>query len=149
MLEMGFVPRDDQSEFEVVVTAPEGYTLERTDQTLSELEARLWKLRGARHIFTTTGEVAGGRAVKGEGNVTRGTIYVRLEDLEERKDAVHPVRGPERGPEDPGGLPRPPGQRQRRLAVPGREPVADLPGQPLRAPTWPSSPSTPTSWSPS
>ena len=81
---MGFVPRDDQSEFEVVVTAPEGYTLERTDQTLKELEARLWKLRGTQHIFTNTGEVAGGRAVKGEGNVTRGTIYVRLEDLEER-----------------------------------------------------------------
>ena len=83
-LQMGFVPRDDQSEFEVVVTAPEGYTLERTDETLKELEARLWKLKGARHIFTSTGEVAGGRAIKGEGNVTRGTIYVRLEDLEER-----------------------------------------------------------------
>jgi hydrophobic/amphiphilic exporter-1 (mainly G- bacteria), HAE1 family len=85
MLQMGFVPRDDQSEFEVVVTAPEGYTLERTDQTLKELESRLWKLKGTQHIFTSTGEVAGGRAVKGEGNVTRGTIYVRLEDLEERK----------------------------------------------------------------
>ena len=86
MLQMGFVPRDDQSEFEVVVTAPEGYTLERTDSTLKELETRLWKLRGARHLFTSTGEVAGGRAVKGEGNVTRGTIYIRLEDLEERKE---------------------------------------------------------------
>ena len=86
MLQMGFVPRDDQSEFEVVVTAPEGYTLERTDQTLKELEARLWKLKGTRHIFANTGEVAGGRTVKGEGNVTRGTIYVRLEDLEERKE---------------------------------------------------------------
>ena len=85
MLQMGFVPRDDQSEFEVVVTAPEGYTLERTDQTLKELEARLWKLRGTQHLFTSTGEVAGGRAVKGEGNVTKGTIYVRLEDLEDRK----------------------------------------------------------------
>ncbi len=83
-LQMGFVPRDDQSEFEVVVTAPEGYTLERTDNTLRELEARLWKLKGTRHIFTSTGEVAGGRAVKGEGNVTKGTIYVRLEDLEDR-----------------------------------------------------------------
>ncbi len=85
MLQMGFVPRDDQSEFEVVVTAPEGYTLERTDQTLKELEAKLWKLKGTQHIFTSTGEVAGGRVVKGEGNVTKGTIYVRLEDLEDRK----------------------------------------------------------------
>ena len=29
--------------------------------------------------------LAGGKEVKGEGNVTKGTIYVRLEDLEERK----------------------------------------------------------------
>ncbi len=84
-LEKGLIPRDDQSEFEVVVTTPEGYTLERTDATLRELEARLRGLRGVRNIVATTGEVAGGRAVKGEGNVTRGSIYVRLEDLEARK----------------------------------------------------------------
>ena len=85
LLQMGFVPRDDQSEFEVVVTAPEGYTLERTDRTLTELEARIRKLRGVQHIFTNTGQITGGRAIKGEGNVTRGTIYVRLEDLEDRR----------------------------------------------------------------
>ena len=85
VLEKGFIPRDDQSEFEVTVTTPEGYTLERTDGTLREIEARLRKLQGVQHLFTTTGQVAGGREVKGEGNVTRGTVYVRLEDLEERK----------------------------------------------------------------
>jgi hydrophobic/amphiphilic exporter-1 (mainly G- bacteria), HAE1 family len=85
-LEKGLIPRDDQSEYEVVVTAPEGYTLERTDQVLRELESRIWKLKGTQHLFTTTGSVAGGRTVKGEGNVTRGTIYVRLEDLEKRKE---------------------------------------------------------------
>ncbi|WP_435007676.1 efflux RND transporter permease subunit [Tundrisphaera lichenicola] len=84
-LEKGLIPRDDQSEYEVVVTTPEGYTLERTDRVLQELEGRIRKLTGTRHLFTTTGQVAGGRSVKGEGNVTRGTIYVRLEDLEERK----------------------------------------------------------------
>jgi len=85
-LEKGLIPRDDQSEFEVVVNTPEGYTLERTDRVLREIESRLWKLRGTRHIFTTTGALAGGRSVKGEGNVTRGTIYVRLEDLEAREE---------------------------------------------------------------
>ncbi len=84
-VEKGFIPRDDQGEFEVTVTTPEGYTLERTDRVLRELEARIWKLKGVRHIFTTTGELAGGRSVKGEGNVTRGTLYVRLEDLDARK----------------------------------------------------------------
>ena len=87
VLEKGFIPRDDQSEFEVTITTPEGYTLERTDSTLREIEARLRKLQGVQHLFTTTGQVAGGREVKGEGNVTRGTVYVRLEDLEERKEA--------------------------------------------------------------
>ena len=87
VLQKGFIPRDDQSEFEVTVTTPEGYTLDRTDSTLREIEERLWKLQGVEHLFTTTGQVAGGREVKGEGNVTRGTIYVRLEDLEDRKDA--------------------------------------------------------------
>ena len=86
LVEKGFIPRDDQSEFEVVVTTPEGYTLERTDGVLAELEAKFRKLQGATHIYTTAGEVSGGRSVKGEGNVTRGTIYVRLEDLEERKE---------------------------------------------------------------
>ena len=85
-LEKGLIPRDDQSEYEVVVTTPEGYTLERTDRVLRELEGRLRKLKGTQHLFTTTGQVAGGRSVKGEGNVTRGTIYVRIEDLEERKE---------------------------------------------------------------
>ena len=84
-LEKGLIPRDDQSEYEVVVTTPEGYTLERTDQVLKELESRIWKLKGTQHIFTTTGQVTGGRTVKGEGNVTRGSIYVRIEDLEKRK----------------------------------------------------------------
>ena len=85
VLEKGFIPRDDQSEFEVTVTTPEGYTLDRTDGTLREIEGRLRQLPGVTHLFTTTGQVAGGREVKGEGNVTKGTVYVRLEDLEERK----------------------------------------------------------------
>ena len=78
------IPRDDQSEFEVTITTPEGYTLERTDATLREIEGRLGKLRGVKHLFASAGQVSGGREVKGEGNVTRGTVYVRLEDLEER-----------------------------------------------------------------
>jgi len=87
VLEKGFIPRDDQGEFEVTITTPEGYTLERTDQTLRDVESRLRKLPGVQHLFTSTGQVAGGREVKGEGNVTKGTIYVRLEDLEARKTA--------------------------------------------------------------
>ena len=83
---MGFtlIPRDDQSEYEVSVITPEGYTLDRTDALLRELEGRLREMPGTLHLFTTVGEITGGRAVKGQGDVTRGTIYVSMKDLEHR-----------------------------------------------------------------
>ena len=81
---VSLIPRDDQSEYEVTVTTPEGYSLERTSKLLTELEDRIWKLKGTQHVFTTIGETEGGRVVKGEGDVTRATIYVRMADLEER-----------------------------------------------------------------
>ncbi len=84
---MGFslIPRDDQSEYEVSFTMPEGYALEQTDKIVRELEGRLKTLPGTVHLFTTIGSFAGGRQVKGQGDVTRGTIYVRMKDLEERE----------------------------------------------------------------
>jgi HAE1 family hydrophobic/amphiphilic exporter-1 len=78
---VSLIPRDDQSEYEVTVTTPEGYSLERTSGLFRELEGRLRALPGTVHIFTTIGETAGGRVVKGEGDVTRGTIYVRIKEL--------------------------------------------------------------------
>ena len=89
---ISLIPRDDQSEYEISVTTPEGYSLERTSQLTAELESRIWKLKGTEHVFTTIGQTEGGRVVKGEGDVTRGTIYVRITDLEKRHAAV-PVRG--------------------------------------------------------
>jgi HAE1 family hydrophobic/amphiphilic exporter-1 len=78
---LSLIPRDDQSEYEVTVTTPEGYSLERASKIFSELEGRLKKLPGTIHTFTTIGETAAGRVVKGEGDVTRGTIYVRIQEL--------------------------------------------------------------------
>ncbi len=89
---VSLIPRDDQSEYEVSVMTPEGYSLERTSRLMSELEARIWKLPGTMHVFTTIGQTEGGRVVKGEGDVTRATIYVRITDLEEREPSHH-VRG--------------------------------------------------------
>ena len=79
---LALIPRDDQSEYEVSVITPEGYTLERTDQIMTELEGRLRKLPGTTHLFTTIG--SGGRNAKGQGSVTRGAVYVRMKDLEDR-----------------------------------------------------------------
>ncbi|MES2790170.1 MAG: efflux RND transporter permease subunit [Planctomycetota bacterium] len=78
------VPRDDQSEFQVTFITPEGYTLERTNQVIAELEQRLSKLPAVTHYFTTIGE-NNGNAGKGQGDVTRGSIYLRLKEIEGRK----------------------------------------------------------------
>ncbi|APW60795.1 efflux RND transporter permease subunit [Paludisphaera borealis] len=82
---LSLIPRDDQSEYEITVTTPEGYSLERSTKLLSELENRVWKLKGTEHVFTTIGQTEGGRSIKGEGDVTRATIYVRMTELEERE----------------------------------------------------------------
>ncbi|MGE5756886.1 MAG: efflux RND transporter permease subunit, partial [Planctomycetaceae bacterium] len=81
---MSMIPRDDQSEYEVNITTPEGYSLERSSRLFAEMEARLKRLPGTVHSFTSIGQTSGGRVVKGEGDVTHGTIYVRMVDLEER-----------------------------------------------------------------
>lgn len=91
-----FVPKDDQSEFEIGVTAPEGWSLKRTSHELSLLEARLHELRGVEHVMSTVGDVTG-RSGKGSGDVTKATVYVRIAPFEERLqsafDAVA-ARGP-------------------------------------------------------
>ncbi|MFO0896988.1 MAG: efflux RND transporter permease subunit [Pirellulales bacterium] len=83
LIGMDFTPRDDQSEFEVSVTLPEGYTLERGDRVLSEIDKRLRALRGVTHTFVVIGDTTG-RVTKGQGDVTAASIYVRLVDLRER-----------------------------------------------------------------
>jgi HAE1 family hydrophobic/amphiphilic exporter-1 len=89
---MSLIPRDDQSEYEVSITTPEGYSLEQSSKLFASLEERLRKLPGTVHIFTTIGETTGGRVVKGQGDVTRGTIYVRMKDLEERDYTQYAVQ---------------------------------------------------------
>jgi hydrophobic/amphiphilic exporter-1 (mainly G- bacteria), HAE1 family len=84
MVGKDFVPRDDQSEFEVAATMPEGYSLERVDEVLQEIEGRLKKLRGVTHVFTIVGDTTG-RVAKGQGDVTQVSIYCRLVNLHERE----------------------------------------------------------------
>jgi HAE1 family hydrophobic/amphiphilic exporter-1 len=78
-----FVPTDDQSEFEIVIQTPGGYTLEETNRLLRELEEKVKRLRGVTNLLTTIGDTTG-RVKPGEGDVTTGSIYVRLVDLSER-----------------------------------------------------------------
>ncbi|HYV38012.1 MAG TPA: efflux RND transporter permease subunit, partial [Gemmataceae bacterium] len=78
------VPRDDQSEFQVSFITPEGYTLERTNEVITEIEGRLIGLPGVIHHFTIIGENTG-NAGKGQGDVTRGSLYFRIKELDERQ----------------------------------------------------------------
>jgi HAE1 family hydrophobic/amphiphilic exporter-1 len=75
------VPRDDQSEFQIAIRTPEGYTLERSDHVMHEIESRMQQLPGVIRSFTTIGQKTG----RGEGDVTRVSIYLRLKDLSQRK----------------------------------------------------------------
>lgn len=82
-LAINLVPRDDQSEFQVNVITPEGYTLDRTVAVMSEIEQRLAALPGVTHRFTVVGENSGGG--KGQGDVTRGSIHLQIRGLSERR----------------------------------------------------------------
>jgi hydrophobic/amphiphilic exporter-1 (mainly G- bacteria), HAE1 family len=79
-----FLPRDDQSEYEVAITLPEGYTLESAGKLFGQIEERLKKVRGTEHVFSIIGDTTG-RVARGQGDVTNGTIYVRMTDLEQRQ----------------------------------------------------------------
>ncbi|MCC7422586.1 MAG: efflux RND transporter permease subunit [Planctomycetaceae bacterium] len=83
MLGVNLVPRDDQAEFQVTFITPEGFSLDRTDKVVTEIENRLAELPGVVNRFVTIGENTGA-AGKGQGDVTRGSIYIRMKDLEER-----------------------------------------------------------------
>jgi HAE1 family hydrophobic/amphiphilic exporter-1 len=81
-----FLPKEDQSEFEIAITTPEGWTLERSEQVFSEIEQRLAPLRRQGVIvrtLTTIGDTSG-RAGRGQGEVTQGSIYLRVAELGER-----------------------------------------------------------------
>jgi HAE1 family hydrophobic/amphiphilic exporter-1 len=78
MVGKDFIPFDDQSEFEIYIQMPEGYSLEAADAVFREVEADVRKVRGVKHLLAQIGDVA-------EGDVTQGTIYVRTVDIDERK----------------------------------------------------------------
>jgi HAE1 family hydrophobic/amphiphilic exporter-1 len=90
-----FVPKDDQSEFEVAMTLPAGYSLPEADAACREIEARLAKVKGVTNVFTTVGET-NGRQAKGQGDVTKVLVYCRMIDLHHRpfpqKDAMADAR---------------------------------------------------------
>src|SRR5262245_46475414 len=86
MVGFDFVPKDDQSEFEVAISTPEGWSLAKTSEVFDQIEHRLSAMPEVTHTLSQIGD-SSGRSARGEGPVTRGVIYVRLVDLGERRPA--------------------------------------------------------------
>src|SRR5204863_6232273 len=78
-----FLPLDDQSEFEISIRTPGGWSLAEVSRVFGEIETHVRSLRGVTDVLTTIGDQSG-RVKPGEGDVTSGSIYVRLVDLRER-----------------------------------------------------------------
>lgn len=72
-----FLPVDDQSQFEVQVRAPEGYSLGASSQVMERIAARIREMPGVTDTLVTVG---GGQAQV----VNNGTIYVKLSDIKDR-----------------------------------------------------------------
>ncbi len=104
MLGFDFIPKDDQSEFEVAVTTPQGWTLDRVDKTFREIEQQLQKMEGVTNVMTTIGDTTG-KVTRGQGEVTTGGIYVRIERPRRAKN--QPVPGDGRYARAAGAVSRP------------------------------------------
>jgi HAE1 family hydrophobic/amphiphilic exporter-1 len=72
-----FLPVDDQSQFEVSVRAPEGYSLGATTQLLERIATEIRKMSGVTDTLVTIG---GGQ----QQVVNSGSIYVKLTDIDDR-----------------------------------------------------------------
>ncbi len=72
-----FLPVDDQSQYEISVRAPEGYSLGATSQLLERIAAEIRKMPGVTDTLVTIG---GGQ----QQVVNSGSLYVKLTDIKER-----------------------------------------------------------------
>jgi HAE1 family hydrophobic/amphiphilic exporter-1 len=72
-----FLPEDDQSQFEVVVRAPEGWTLEATNRFGTQLAAEIRRLPGMDYTIVTAGDDP-------QHTPNRFTIFGKMVDLNKR-----------------------------------------------------------------
>jgi len=72
-----FLPADDQSQFNVLVRAPEGTSLAATTTIAEQIAADVRRLPGVTHTLLTDGSSA-------DASVNSAAIYVKLSDSEDR-----------------------------------------------------------------
>ncbi|MBF0545493.1 MAG: efflux RND transporter permease subunit [Candidatus Riflebacteria bacterium] len=73
-----FLPPDDTSEYSISFRTDEGCSIDGTTKILNEVEAKIAKLPGIKHIYSSIGE-------GGDTTVNSASIFLQLVPLEERK----------------------------------------------------------------
>jgi HAE1 family hydrophobic/amphiphilic exporter-1 len=86
-----FNPQDDTSDFNVVLTMPEGSSLTASSDMATRIEAEIRGLEGVEQIFTTIGSARGG------DDVTEVQMYIQIVDLELRDYPMTRVQKQTRG----------------------------------------------------
>jgi HAE1 family hydrophobic/amphiphilic exporter-1 len=77
MANKNFLPRDDESQFEVIVRAPEGSSMESTGTILESIAKRVREMPGVRYTLVTIG-------ADPQNTHNLGSIYVKLAPVKER-----------------------------------------------------------------
>ncbi len=72
-----FLPEDDESQFEVVVRAPEGWTLDATNRFATQMAAEIRQLPGIDYTIVTAGD-------NPQQTANRFTIFAKMVDLDKR-----------------------------------------------------------------
>ena len=73
-----FLPLDDESQFEVLVRAPEGSSLESTSTILESIAKRVRELEGVQYTLVTIGSDP-------QNTLNLGSIYVKLTPVKQRR----------------------------------------------------------------
>lgn len=77
-----FLPEDDESQFEVVVRAPEGWTLEATERLANQMGLEIRRLPGVEHTVVTVADDP-------QRTPNRFTLFVKLTDVSQRTVSQH------------------------------------------------------------
>ncbi len=72
-----FLPEDDESQFEVVVRAPEGWSLDTTHELANQMAAEIRRLPGIQYTLATVADDP-------QHTPNRFTIYTRMVDVDQR-----------------------------------------------------------------
>src|SRR5439155_26539562 len=83
-----FLPSDDRSIFQVQVELPEGSSLRRSDEAFKQVEADLTQIPEVQSMLTIVGD-----AGRGTEDVTKGSIILMLDEIDERKRSQAEVMG--------------------------------------------------------